>query len=526
MLNVNLIRKNTYIKEFFMSRLPVQEGCTPDLTALEDVQAKLIKTMAVEAKLREALDDEVEAGCVHFDSLASSLPHKTILTVLKFLGIPETFLDFFERFLSAKLNIGPAVRGAPDRVLPRTRGVPEGHALELFFTEAIMFFLELAVHQDTGNYLYRIRDRAYYVEPFEAENACGSHVDEFASIMGLTATFALEQEIGLVGITPSGLILDDDKILSYARGIKKRLGSCTSVLEWVRIWNSTAGTYAAHLFGPLAEVFGKSHLDTVKNAYNTIFDIVLDGRDLTSYITHLLSTHLARPLANPPFSIDALIYLPQAYGGLGVLNPFITMHLAHDLPADPSAPITTYLATEETYYQRAASNFALLPHDACTRKLETIYANDAARIAASLGADRDPTRFCSKEELFAHRENWRLPTLPSPPGPPVYPRAAVPCLATLYEKLLREPVDDVAYAEAVRDEVRRLAGKGDMKAWHRLAEEDKWVLQLYGDECFETYGGLEIWCGEFVPLEILKAVRGSWDESDDGGSSVSDMTEP
>ncbi|KAH7082992.1 hypothetical protein BKA63DRAFT_501997 [Paraphoma chrysanthemicola] len=526
-LPVNSLKNIDYVNNFFMSRLPEQQGCTPKSTSLEVVQAELIKTLAVEAKLRAALGEGIDASSVYFESLASSLPHKTILTVLKYLGVPEMMIEFFQRFLSAKLNTGPAVRGASDRVLRRARGVPEGHALELFFTEAIMFFLELSVRQNTGNYLYRIGDYGYYVEPFEADNSCGRHIDEFASIMGLNATFALEQEIGLVNITTSGLVLENDKIAAYAGGIKKRLSTCTTVLEWVRVWNSTAGTYAAHLFGPLAEIFGKPHLDAVKSAYNTIFDIVLDGQDLTTYVTNLLTSHLSRPLPNPPFAIDALIYLPQAYGGLGVLNPFVTMNLAHDLPADPDAPITEYIATEDAYYQRAAEHFAQLPPDAHTRKLEKLFNNDPTRIESALGANHDPNQFISKEDLFATRAVWGFTSHPFPQGPTSQAHSSTPCFSTLYQTLLREPIDELLEADKIVDEVRRLAGKGDMKSWNRLSAEEKWVLQMYGDECFDVYGGLEMWCSEFVPLEILKAVRGTgWDEDGEDGSSVSDMTEP
>ena len=50
---------------------------------------------------------------------------------------------------------------------------------------------------------------------------------------------------------------------------------------------------------------------------------------------------------------------------------------------------------------------------------------------------------------------------------------------------------------------------------------------MYEDECFERYGGMEIWCGEAVPLEVFRLVRGEEDDGDDGDDegSVSDVTE-
>ncbi|KAH8725111.1 hypothetical protein GQ44DRAFT_682121 [Phaeosphaeriaceae sp. PMI808] len=521
-------RKSNYINDFFMSRLPVMSGCAPKIEQPTEVQARLMKTLAVEAKLCEAFNGSVHTGSVYFKSLASSLPHQTILVVLKFLGIPEFFLEFFERFLSAKLNIGPAVRGAPDRVLPRSRGVQDGHALELFFTEAVMFFLELSVHQKTGSYLYRLKDACYFVGSYEQNRMCGAQVAEFADTLGLEVDFAKAHVIGFLTISSDNVTIDDYKIGTYARRVKKQLDTCTTVLDWVRVWNSTAGTYAAHLFGPLAEVFGKAHLDAVKKAYSRIFGIIFDGGNLTSHVKALLSTHVKRLISDPPFLVESLIYLPQAYGGLGVKNPFVTLNLARSLCENPDAQIKSYLDDEERYYKRAAENYALLPSDAYTRKLEIIFENDNARIESSLGASRDLTIFMTKEELTVHRERAAYPCLPSPPFPAPFVPTTLPMLTSLYATLLREPIDDIPGSGKVRDDVERLEDTGDMKPWKKLTGEDKWVLQLYGDECFERYGGLEIWCSENVPQEVMKAVRGAtWDDGDEDNSTTSsDMTDP
>jgi hypothetical protein len=302
------------------------------------------------------------------------------------------------------------------------------------------------------------------------------------------------------------------------------------VLDWVRIWNSTVGTYAAHLFGPLANVFGKAHHEEVKNAYTVIYEVVFDGGGLTDHVERLLATHMHPSLTDPSFSIDALIYLPQAYGGLGVKNPFIALSLAQPLPADPDADLKAYIEAEDLYYQRAAENYALFDADAYKRKLESVFNNDKASIDAALGPGRDLTVFMTKEELTAGREKTTYPNLLAHLGPTfVYSFMAtpdkLPSLDLVYHGMLSEPKDAMPRSDKIRNEVRNLQGKGDMKSWRDLSDEDKWVLQLYGDECFEKFGGLEIWCGEHVPQEVLKLVRGAaWEDDDD--SSVSDMSEP
>ncbi|OAL06282.1 hypothetical protein IQ06DRAFT_290270 [Phaeosphaeriaceae sp. SRC1lsM3a] len=521
------LRNRYYLRDFFLSHLPEEDGCSPNVTPMEEVQANLIKTLAVQGELRKAFDGQVRVGSVKFNALCSSLPHKTILTVLKFLGFPEETFNMFEHFLSAKLNIGPAVRGAPDRVLPRARGVPEGHALELFFTEAVMCFLELIVRQSTGAYLYRLKDRCYFIGNNEQYLLFEEQALRFADVMGLDISFERSRSLGLLTFADDNISINDREADAYAHIVKKQLDACTTVFDWVRVWNNTIGTYAAHLFGPLSKIMGKAHLHSVKKTYKSMFDIVLENGDLTAHITSLLSKHIK---LGPSIAVEPLIYLPQAYGGLGVKNPFVTLALAHEMPEDPNADIASFLASEEAYYHAAAANYAILDADGRARKLEAIFENDQARIDAALGPDRDLSVFMSKDELVAYRERARYPVLPFPPFPAPYSPTAVPSLTNLYDDLLTEVSDDVSCSEKIQDEVCRLSGKGDMRSYRHLSGEDRWVLQLYGDECFEAYGGLEIWCGENVPQEVLRVVRGgTWDDDDDDsstGSYVSGFTEP
>jgi hypothetical protein len=521
--NIAGLRNDRYINDFLMSRLPTEEGSKPKVTSPEQVQAKLIKSLVVERKLLEAFNGNANTGTVQFKSLASTLPHQTILTVLKFLGVPEVFLDFFERFLSAKLNIGPAVRGAPDRVLPRACGVPTGHALEMFFTEAVMFFLEQDVHQKTSSYLYRLKDTCYFVGNDEQYQAYEKQIAKFANIMGLDMISGKSLSIGLLNFDRGAHTIKLREVVAYALRVKKQLNACNAVTDWVRVWNSTAGTYAAHLFGPLANVMGRDHLESVKNMYKHIFDTILDNGDLTGHVSGLLAKHL-KP--NIPIPVETFIYLPQAYGGLGVKNPFITLSLAQGLPEDPDAALKAYLECEDTYYKQLVKNYALLTDDDYARKVEAVFGADTAYFEAAMGPARDLSVFMTKEEFTAYRERAAYPALPVPPFPEIPPET--PSASRLYTNLFCEPTNIISCSEKVEDELRRLSGTGDMKSWRNLSGEDRWVLQLYGDECFETYGGLEIWCGEAVPQEILKAVRGGWGEEsdDDDASSVSDMTEP
>jgi len=55
-MDVESLRRDNYEQHFFMSRLPHKDGEVPKIVSSEDVQARLIKTLAVECKLRKAFD--------------------------------------------------------------------------------------------------------------------------------------------------------------------------------------------------------------------------------------------------------------------------------------------------------------------------------------------------------------------------------------------------------------------------------------------------------------------------------------
>ena len=440
-------RHRVYMRDFFMSRLPSMEGCTPKMKRTEISQANLIKTFVTESKLCGAFEENVYNYDIDFCLGALEVPsHSVIFTVLDFFSVPNVFLDFFKRFLTEKLNIGPG------RVVTRAAGCPEHHrAMQLFFTEAIFFFLELAVYKRTGVYLYRTDTTCYFVGTEEQGSQVEEEINKFESIMKLSFIGWPRSytHIGalLMGsqssLQPLPFTIDETMLGNFAFSTKHSLGECTTILEWIRVWNSTVGTYAAHLFGPLANAMGSTHLTAVKEAYRRVFAMIFPESNLTTHIIQMLHSRLPH-LPTSTLPLEALIYLPHAYGGLGVKNPWVTLFLARDIHPDPDAVIAQHTAT-----------------------------------------------------------------------------APSTSLAATYDFLLAEPVAPIALGARVANEIQRLSGRGDMKTEARTSAEDLWMLRLYADACFERFGGLEVWCSEWVPMEALRGVRGvEWDEGEEEEGSV------
>jgi hypothetical protein len=532
-LNLNEERYRIYSREFFLSRLPKRYGSIPETTPANETQAALIKHLATEARLCEALQSNcshaVSGLTANFKSFASSLPHKTILTMLKFVGVPQVWLDVFTRFLEAPLNMGPVVRGTSDQVLTRTCGLPVAHGMELFLGEVVLCFFDFVVHHKSGGYLYRLRDKCYFVGKPEQVQAAEIALEEFSSVAHLNISIhgrSDDESWETVGssfvnfaINEKPLIFNihQDKVEAYARRVKKQLATCTAVLDWIRVWNSTMGKYAPHLFGPLANVFGKPHLEVVTQAYNKMHKIIFESSNLTAHVSSLLQAHV-HPSVNIP--LEPLIFLPTAYGGFGVKNPYTTLNLARDILADPTIPFTTFVSDEKAYYEKAKEVFEAWPVETRANKLEELLPLEKESLKAVF-ALRDRDEFMTFEEYTSTRERIQYPYLaPKSSSGSFEVVSPPPNLLHIYVSLLEEPRDHIHNDERVAEEVSRLArsDNNNMKRWYQMSGEDQMYLQMYADECFENFGGLEVWCGESVPAEVIGLFRGEEDDEDDGSS--------
>lgn len=580
---VDEARYRLYTDNISISRLPNRLGCSAERANEAETQAAILRMLALDIRCREAFEGSAHGISANFHSFAATLPHETILAVLRYIGISEEWLSIFKRFLRVPLNMGPAVRGASDQVRTCTSGVPIPHGFDTFFGEAVMFCLDMAVHQstrsqETSPYLLRIRDECHFVGNEEQCKEAQQQIQGFANIMALdvdvkdlfppasgpgsTIGFVTFHRNEVQGGAKPGQVtfgIDSMRVASSARRIKQELADCSTIFEWVRVWNRTIGTYAPGLFGPLVTVFGQAHLEAVTEAYNLAHEIIFDNNTtLTDRVKSLLPPSLFP--VDPTFSLDAWIHLPVAYGGLGVKNPYATLNNVRPMLEDPVALLQDYLMDESKYYDHVADRFAKLTTEQREDKLKDIFDGDGDRIAKVFGADpldKEP-RFPSLEQLTVHRQRLPYPALPdyatptmtpgtygmpyprsSPytllhrcgpshvpipshvpfpsPNLPSEPPVSSPDLLHTYGILSRPLYHaDRGASKMILNEVRRLSGKLGMRSWYEMSPEERWAVGFYGDECFERFGGLEMWYGEGVPRELLKAVR-RYDADGDAG---------
>ncbi|KAF2812542.1 uncharacterized protein BDZ99DRAFT_461212 [Mytilinidion resinicola] len=278
-------RHHEYMRDLFLSQLPgrfrsrygvrrYNDKSLPEVVNPSTTQETVMKKLATEMLLREALDGEVDVIQHDFKSFASGLPHSTILAVLKFIGVSETWLTFFQRFLEAPLNMGPIIRGTADQVRIRKRGIPVGHAFEKFFGEAVLFFLDLAVNQVVGVQHFRTRDEGWICGTHEKCYTAEQTVKEFSVLMGLNLQSSSDSSnnaslntgkisVGYLTLCPDtgNWKIDESRLDAYIRLVRSDLASCTSVLSWIDTYNRLVYYNIDALFGPPAHCFGKEHLD-------------------------------------------------------------------------------------------------------------------------------------------------------------------------------------------------------------------------------------------------------------------------
>lgn len=530
-------RQLDFLRDFFLSRLPERPGglygrkrwnenTVPTIQNANETQAMLIRQLATEMQIRQALDGEVAIIKSDFESFATSLPHSTILSVLKFIGVPEDWLVFFKKFLECPLNMGPVIRGTADQVRIRKRGVPVGHGFEKLFGEAVLFFMDLAVHQEAGMLLYRLRDEAWLCGKPEKCTKGWNAMYALSMVFGLnfnrnkTGLASLgntnvesnetvsiphgELSLGFLNLEKNTgkWVIDQSKVDTHIRQLRKQLSSCTSILSWIHAWNTSAGHFAGHLFGEPANCLGKEHLDSLFAVYEKIERSIFGDSNgiassLTDHIKHLLATRFGA--SSVP---DAFIFMPEQFGGLGVLNPFTTLSLSHNVFEKPAKAMQDFLKEERDAYNKAKERFESLGQQGRLRKLEVIYP-DKDKIA-NIFTDGDTDTFMSFEEYTRWRES----------------AANTVCLYETYKTLYRVPEDDVETSREVNSELRRLnRTQGGFGYW-QLSSEERWVVQLYSEELFERYGGLSLVDKNWLPLRALKMLRGEEDDEDDDDVSV------
>lgn len=500
------------------------------------IRQQLLHQIAAELLIHRTLYGE-DVAVVQSDIqwFYTSLSHSTIYAVLRFFGMPESWISFFRTFLETPLRM--VYEGQQEsEVRTRKRGVPISHAISDFMAEVVLFVLDLAVNQRAdGTLLYRLTDDIWiWGDPALCKDAWRA-VHDSINILGLTINEKKSGSVcpkilgkgddnglprgdvkwGFLKLEPgTGLwTIDQTQVNRHTEQLKRQLSASKSVFSFIQIWNSCVGRFFKRVFGQPAGCFGRGHVDMILDTHRRIQSQLFNslGASGNSVTDHL------RTIISERFGVtdvtDGFFYLPEELGGLALCNPFIDYLYVRDrLIESPVQQISQFLEEENEAYRQARDWFEANGGYAVSRNIQDrlrksqgsdkplVTRTESEEFTESLtsGKDSDREPFMSMDEFTRYRELTST-----------YLKHKYNMLCTKPEPEILESTPDVNAA------LRRLPASQRNLLSYGINTGTTWPLHLYASDLLQRFGGLNIVDKGLLPLGVMQMLRSkkvTWQE--------------
>ncbi|KAL4957548.1 hypothetical protein BDW69DRAFT_191519 [Aspergillus filifer] len=476
------------------------------------MQAKqnLLLLLGADITINKRLYGEITCFRTQYESLYPSLPHLTILEVLKFFGLSEKWIKFFEKFLAAPLKFVDEPDSEPRL---RRRGTPASHILNIMINK-----------QTSGEALWRVNDDMWFWSR-SSDTALGAWeaIQKFNRVMGLPLG---QDKSGSAYIStgkgssakiqslPTGRIrwgmlylksesgrfeidqeMVDDNIKELKRQLKDKEGS---IFGWIQAWNTFASTFFTYNFGTPANCFGQEHVDMMLQTHERLQREIFSGHEEKSgdrsVITYLRDTIRSR-FGNTSIP-DGYFFLPIDLGGLELSSSFINLlGLRDSVTISPDSLLDDFFKKEQDAYATAKRRYA---------------AKDKDRLIAKFSGFRPHNldTFLPFDEYTRHREYLDYGFSGQ--------------LVNVYDDLLRRPTQQQIQYDStgpVSVGLAQLRGQGGLSGisanWETMTPYWRWVAQLYGPEIIERFGGFNVVDPGLLPIGLISQFRSgrvSWSE--------------
>ena len=526
---INDHRRETYKRDYFMAQLPASvEAAVPqygDDDGSEDDKRKnaletkhsLLHLLVTESILQTSLHGEFTVVRSDFKWFGPSLPHPTMLTVLAYFGVPESWLSFFRTFLEAPLKFTQDGPDAPAQV--RRRGIPMCHALSDCLGDAVLFCMDYTVNQATdGAYLYRLHDDFWF---WGSEKTCVTAwgaMTEFARIVGLefneekTGTARLQGKKkgedaasaqtsrdtqvhpslptgdirwGFLKLNPheGRFVIDQEQVDTHIDELRHQVLSCNSVFAWVQAWNSYFGRFFTNNFAKPAMCFGRAHIDmaiaTLSRIERTLFPASPGG--VTDHLRSMITQRFG--VTDLP---EGFFFFPVELGGMGLVNPYIPfLAMRENIKQTPQGHLRKAFVQDEARYQSDKEAFEK---------------NGPALATLASTLDIKDQNFLTLDEYMQYAESYS------------------PSLLKAYKNLISVPAEisinqttELRRNQMSLDET--VTGDGIHNShiisgeWDCMSSYWQWTAELYQTEMVQKYGGLAAVNREFMPLGVVKTLK-------------------
>ncbi|KAI4715724.1 hypothetical protein E4T48_08091 [Aureobasidium sp. EXF-10727] len=510
-------RREQFKDDFFLMQLPdkLEEGGrdynASDASDEEDsdkkspleVKQTLLRLATTEMMVQRKIYGSFTLCQTDFKWFGPSLPHSTIFTVLDFLGVHDSYIDFFKQYLSMSL-VFP--QDGPNSE-PRTRlcGVPISQTLSDVFGEIVLACLDFAVSKATKGrcQLYRFHDDVWFWGQKGDCEVAWEAIKKFTDVMGLALN---EEKTGSVHVSdksekasstlPKGpvrwgfLVLDPSagrwvvdmaNVDEHIAEMRLQFAQCRSVFSYVQAWNSYMGRFLGNNFGHPANCLGIEHLDMVFATFKYIQKkLFVDDNnttgceDVTSYLKSIIEERFGtKDIAN------VFLYWPVELGGLELRNPFIPLMTAREASKEiPDVLLDIAWERDEEEY------------DAYKQAFKTTIKHQV-----------DPPSGCDAEKFFSFEDFVR------------FREETSQSLKAAYENLLESPtikgLESTRFVEYALNtlplEFRK--SKRIKTTFSAMDVYWRWTVHLYAAEAMERFGGLGLGEKEMLPVELVNLLR-------------------
>lgn len=383
-------KQRAYETDYFLAQLPdtVEAGARGgyddegnhnaqgDLKTPLEIRQQLLHQLASELLIHRAQHGDVAVVQSDIQWFYTSLSHSTIFTVLRYFGVPETWMSFFKTYLETPLKM--VYEGQESESRSRRRGVPIAHAISNFMAEVVLFVLDLAVNQEAqGTLLYRLTDDLWIWGDPATTNDAWKSIRRCVNVLGLTINEKKSGSVnpgedtcpdlpkgdvtwGFLKLDPDTgrWLIDQSQVDRHTKQLKRQLNACKSVFSFIQLWNSCVGRFFKRTFGQPANCFGRAHVDMILDTHKRI-QVYLFSED--SAAGKSVTDHLRKLIADK-FGIhdvpDAFLYLPEELGGLSLCNPFVPfLNIRDDVLKSPEEPMEKFFEQEKESYREARDWF-------------------------------------------------------------------------------------------------------------------------------------------------------------------------
>lgn len=479
----------------------------------------LLHLLSTEITVNSHLYGETTAFNAVFEDWNPRLPHETVLTILKYFGVSDTWLDFFKKFLEAPLKF---IDEDDSTARKRRRGTPASHVLSDVFGETTLFCLDFSVNQTTSSNLWRMHDNFWFWSHDHqvAVNAWET-INEFINVTGVeinpskcgsvrissdnSAVLPIDKSLpegdirwGFLRLSPKTgrFEIDQTMVESHINELHKQLlEKRKSVLGFIQAWNSYAATFFTSNFGKAANCFGREHVDnmlsTHKKIEREVFKKLSEG-EVTS-----VAEYLKRALGER-FGIkdipDGYLYFPMELGGLDLQSPFISLMQIHDqVIEDPSKLMTCFEEAERDAYEGYKESFL------SGKTRHERYSLDDPDWEPESQHEKD--NFMSFDEFTRYREAYSFGHFKGSNR-----------LHRIFRKLMKRPSEcKVETDEAQSGALQQLRSESNLRGitgwWHDMNAYWTWVTMFYGREILDRFGRLNIVNTELLPIAMVTLFR-------------------